>query len=178
MNVPSAQSYRETPHTPHATLMPDQGTTPMRRRIDKRTHAAPRLVLTAESEDPSSAARPISRILGKNAVISGASGVANSVAQIEPAVVSAVSSSVPYKGVNSTPASTFYMYHNDKMISNGNQEVMEVQGLTQSTLPGIDHACFQMAVTAITPTTCAVSAGPAWEYARSSRASCARSPML
>lgn len=38
MNVPRKQSVIETPQTPHAMLRPDQGTTPIRRRIDSRIH--------------------------------------------------------------------------------------------------------------------------------------------
>lgn len=40
MNVPSAQSERETPQTPQAILIPDHGTTPIKRSIERRTHAA------------------------------------------------------------------------------------------------------------------------------------------
>jgi len=36
MNVPRKQSAIETPQTPHAMLRPDQGTTPIKRRIDNR----------------------------------------------------------------------------------------------------------------------------------------------
>jgi hypothetical protein len=39
MNVPRAQSERETPHTPQAILIPDHGTTPIKRNIERRTHA-------------------------------------------------------------------------------------------------------------------------------------------
>jgi hypothetical protein len=40
MKVPNMQSLRDTPQTPHAILMPDHGTTPMRRRTERRTQAA------------------------------------------------------------------------------------------------------------------------------------------
>ena len=37
INDPRKQSAIETPQTPHAMLRPDQGTTPIKRRIDSRT---------------------------------------------------------------------------------------------------------------------------------------------
>ena len=39
MKEPKTQSRRATPHTPHAMLMPDQGTMPIRRRMERRTQA-------------------------------------------------------------------------------------------------------------------------------------------
>ena len=36
--------------------------------------------------------------------------------------------------------------------------------LTQATLPGTDHACFQTAETDKTPTTCVNGHPPLWEY--------------
>lgn len=109
MNVPSAQSKSETPHTPHAMLMPDQGTTPMRRSKDRRTQAGDCAFLPAASASapPSSAVRVSESTRGKNCVMSGASGIASSVADSEPSVVSVVRSSVAEAGLNNAPASTF-----------------------------------------------------------------------
>jgi hypothetical protein len=37
MKVPSIESERETPQTPQAILIPDQGTTPIKRKMERRT---------------------------------------------------------------------------------------------------------------------------------------------
>ena len=134
MNAPSAQSASGTPHTPHATLIPDHGTTPTSRSTHSRTHAgvasaaggfrgvssvsfcepssasseAGASVYRADAAVPSIAFRVISSARGMKRTTNGASGAASSVAHSDPAVVSAVSSSVANTGENSAPASTFY----------------------------------------------------------------------
>ena len=53
MNVPRKQSVMETPQTPHAMLRPDQGTTPIKRRIDNRIQTGVLFcVVEFESESP------------------------------------------------------------------------------------------------------------------------------
>lgn len=111
MNAPSMQSLMATPHTPQAMLIPDHGTTPMRRSTERRTHAddldldfAPR----SGSESPSNALRVMSSARGKKWVRNGARGVASRVAQRDPIVVSVVRSTVANAGENRAPARTFY----------------------------------------------------------------------
>ncbi len=64
MKEPRRQSSKATPVTPHAMLMPDQGTTPIRRRMERRIHGD---VWEACCSDfvPSRADRVRSRALGK-----------------------------------------------------------------------------------------------------------------
>lgn len=90
------QSVIATPHTPHAMLMPDHGTTPIKRSTDSRTQAgdlffdwSPDASISA-SEAPSRADRVMSSARGKKCVRKGARGVERSVAHAEPMVVSAV----------------------------------------------------------------------------------------
>lgn len=108
MNEPRIQSLSATPQTPLAMLIPDQGTTPTSRNTERRTQAGD-LVLARVSTltSPSSALRVISRARGKKWVMKGASGIANSVANIEPRAVSAVNSNVASAGENKAPARTF-----------------------------------------------------------------------
>jgi len=115
INDPNKQSFIATPHTPHATLIPDHGTMPMRRRIDRRTHAED--LGFSSLVAPSIALRVMSNARGNILTKKGASGADRRLAKIEPTVVSAVSRSVANHGENSAPARTF-----------------------QSTLPGIDQA--------------------------------------
>jgi len=108
MKEPSIQSAIATPHTPHAMLIPDQGTTPMRRRIERRTQGDERdFVPDMEPKSPSRTLRVMSRALGKKYVRNGARGVESSVAQTEPIMVSVVRRMVAEDGEKSAPASTF-----------------------------------------------------------------------
>lgn len=115
MKAPMTQSPSETPHTPHAILMPDHGTTPTNRKTDNRTHADDLLLCTSVvesscglSDSPWSAVRVMSRARGKRYVRNGARGVARRVAQMDPIVVSVVRKRVAMIGENSAPANTFW----------------------------------------------------------------------
>lgn len=91
--------------TPQAILMPDQGTTPIKRSMDKRIHGADEWSLLLA---PSRAERVLSNALGKYRVRKGARGLESIVAQIEPRVVSRVRRRVAYAGEKSAPAKTFW----------------------------------------------------------------------
>lgn len=111
MKAPSMQSGRDTPQTPQAMLIPDHGTTPMRRRTESRTQAEDRGLAElsrSRSESPSRALRVISNARGKKWVKKGARGVANKVAQVEPTIVRAVRRIVAYAGEKRAPETTFY----------------------------------------------------------------------
>lgn len=113
MKAPNIQSVMATPQTPHAILIPDHGTTPIRRRTERRTHAEDRGFdefpnsSRSESESPSRALRVMSNARGKKWVKNGANGVDSIVAHAEPTIVSVVSRIVAYAGENSAPAKTF-----------------------------------------------------------------------
>ena len=100
MKVPMKQSQIETPITPQATLMPDQGTTPTRRRIVTR-------IQTGVLASPSKALRAALRAFGKKWVMNGAMGVESNVAQIDPSVVRSANTTVARAGEKSAPARTF-----------------------------------------------------------------------
>ena len=102
---PKKQSFIATPHTPHATLMPDHGTIPIRRSIDNRTQAADFGFSSLVA--PSIALRVMSRARGNILTKNGAKGADNKLALIEPTVVSSVSNRVASHGENSAPARTF-----------------------------------------------------------------------
>lgn len=104
IKAPRKQSQTATPQTPQAMLMPDQGTTPMSRRIDNRTHAAERSALASP---PSRTTRVIARGRGKNCVRNGPRGAARQLADRDPTVVSNVRSMIESAGGKSAPASTF-----------------------------------------------------------------------
>lgn len=107
MNEPKKQSFIDTPHTPHATLMPDQGTMPMRRRTESLIQADDFGFSSLVA--PSIAFRVISNARGNVFTKNGASGAASRLANIEPKVVKSVSKSVANAGENSAPARTFYV---------------------------------------------------------------------
>lgn len=110
MKDPNIQSTNETPHTPHAMLIPDQGTTPTRRRIESRTQAGDfELVLISDSGSDSNALRARASGRGKKRVRIGARGVARRDANIEPMVVTSVRRSVAHNGERRAPARTFYV---------------------------------------------------------------------
>jgi hypothetical protein len=89
-------------------LIPDHGTTPIRRSTERRTQADDLfLVRVFTLASPSRALRVKSRARGKKYVRKGASGLAKSVANIEPMLVSAVSKRVASAGENKAPAKTF-----------------------------------------------------------------------
>ena len=113
MNVPRRQSLRGTPHTPHAILMPDHGTTPTRRRTDRRTQAGDVALTAAEFGSPSNATRVNSNARGKKWDKSGASGEERRVAQAEPTVVRDVRRMVAREGEKRAPARTFCLLDND-----------------------------------------------------------------
>jgi len=99
MNAPKKQSVKGTPQTPHAILIPDQGTTPMRRSIDKRTQAGDFGADPAvKSVSPSRAFRVMSSARGKNLLRTGARGALSAVAITDPMVVNKVNSKVANRG--------------------------------------------------------------------------------
>jgi len=113
MNVPSMQSRMDTPQTPQAMFMPDQGTTPMRRRTERRTQGddlgfkkVPGASGSA-SESPPRALRVISNARGNNFARKGPRGVERRVAQAEPTVVRVIRRMVAYIGENRAPPRTF-----------------------------------------------------------------------
>lgn len=110
MKAPNMQSDKETPQTPQAMLIPDHGTTPIRRRTDRRTQAEDlglAELLRSRSESPSRALRVMSRARGKKWVRNGARGVDSKVAQAEPTIVRAVRRRVAYAGEKRAPERTF-----------------------------------------------------------------------
>lgn len=112
MKDPSMQSEIATPQTPQAMLIPDHGTTPMRRRTDNRTHADDWCLVvsrsvSSESDVPSRALRVMSNAFGKKCDRYGPIGLAKRVAQADPMVVSAVNKTVANAGEKRAPASTF-----------------------------------------------------------------------
>ena len=110
MKVPRKQSRRETPRTPQATLIPDQGTIPTNRKTVNRTQVGDgALVLPSESASKMLRAKANGR--GRNRVIKGDSGAERSVAKTDPTVVSTARSSVAKRGENRAPASTFFFIY-------------------------------------------------------------------
>jgi hypothetical protein len=107
MNVPNMQSQSGTAQTPQAMLMPDHGTIPMSRRIERRTQAGDVDLDVATSGSPSKVVRVNSTARGKKWDKSGARGVARRVAQADPSVVRVVRSSVARAGEKRAPARTF-----------------------------------------------------------------------
>ena len=105
MKDPIKQSIRGTPQTPQAILMPDQGTMPMRRRIESRIHGDD--FVFSELDAPSIAFRVRSSAFGKNLTTYGANGAARRLANIDPIVVRKVRRSVASAGENRAPARTF-----------------------------------------------------------------------
>lgn len=106
MKPPRRQSFIATPQTPQAMLIPDHGTTPTRRRIERRTHGADDCDFS-ELEFPSIALRVKSRARGKILTRNGSRGAANKLAKIDPAVVRTVRRMVAKAGEKSAPARTF-----------------------------------------------------------------------
>jgi hypothetical protein len=88
-------------------LIPDHGTTPMRRRTERRTHVEFSLPSESESISPPRAERVMSKARGKKYVKNGARGFDKRVAQTEPIVVKAVKRTVARAGEKRTPARTF-----------------------------------------------------------------------
>lgn len=85
----------------------------------------------------------------------GARGVERSVAHAEPIVVSAVRIIVAKAGENRAPPRTFW---ENKINIKKNQIAGGIR--THKTLPGIDHACFQIAEMAMTAMTWERGPGP------------------
>jgi len=107
MKVPRKQSRRETPRTPQATLIPDQGTIPTNRKTVSRTQVGDgALVLPPESD--SKMLRAKANGPGRKCVIRGDRGAERSVARIDPTVVSTARNSVAKRGENRAPARTFF----------------------------------------------------------------------
>ena len=80
-------------------LIPDQGTTPMRRSIDKRTQAGDfGADPAAKSVSPSSAFRVMSNARGKSLLSTGARGALSAVAITDPTVVKRANSKVANSG--------------------------------------------------------------------------------
>ena len=176
MKVPSEQSTRDTPQTPHAMLMPDQGTTPMSRNTESLTQAGdfgrPPEFAESASDSPPRALRVMSSAFGNILARKGPRGAERSEAHIEPTVVSVVSRMVAYSGENSAPPRTFCTR---RLVILGWR--MKRSRRTHNTLPGIDQACFHTAEIAMTPTTWERGPSPLCVYAWSSRPSWARSVM-
>ena len=106
--VPSIQSARATLQTPQATLIPDQGTTPTRRRKERRTHGDfGRDWLSLPWISPDRATRVMSIAPGEICIRNGANGFESKVAQAEPRVVRVASKTVAGRGENNAPARTF-----------------------------------------------------------------------
>ena len=92
MNAPTAQSQTRTPVTPQAILMPDHGTTPTRRIIERRTQMGvidleTPLISGMEGEGPWRADFVRVRALGKKRTTRGPTGVARREERREPPVV-------------------------------------------------------------------------------------------
>jgi hypothetical protein len=92
MNAPTAQSEIRTPVTPQAILMPDHGTRPTRRIIERRTQMGvlgleTPLISGVEGEGPRRADFVRVRALGKKRTTRGLTGVARSEERREPPVV-------------------------------------------------------------------------------------------
>jgi len=97
-----------TPRTPQATLIPDQGTIPISRNTVKRTQMGDgALVLGLDPESASKALRAKARGRERKRVRKGESGVARTVARIDPKVVSTARNRVAKKGEKRAPARTF-----------------------------------------------------------------------
>lgn len=80
-------------------LIPDQGTTPTRRRTDNRTHVGDfDFTPVVKFDSPSKALRVICSARGNRRDREGANGTHKRVAQIEPSVVNAESNNVARMG--------------------------------------------------------------------------------
>ena len=120
MKVPRKQSRKETPRTPQATLIPDQGTIPTNRKTVSRTQVGDgALVLPPESASKTLRAKANGR--GRKCVINGDRGAERSVARIDPTVVRTARSSVAKRGENRAPARTFFFFGN----AHGEQDKMK-----------------------------------------------------
>lgn len=117
--APRKQSHRGIEQTPDAMLMPDHGTTPMRRRIDKRIHAGDWLFvgwvdtrLSSEVEMtsalPCRAALVSASAFGNRWEMSGARGLARRVDKTDPSDVKRVIQMVARIGLSKTPARMFW----------------------------------------------------------------------
>lgn len=94
INDPSMESTRGTSQTPQAMLMPDHGTTPMRRRTERRTQAGvgyDDLSEISGSAGPDKALRVISSARGKRLARNGPRGLESREAHAEPSMVRVVS---------------------------------------------------------------------------------------
>lgn len=92
INDPSMESDSGTSHTPQAMLIPDHGTTPMRRRTERRTQAGDvDLPEISGSAEPDKALRVISSARGKRLVKKGPSGFESKEAHADPSMVRVVS---------------------------------------------------------------------------------------
>lgn len=99
MKDPRKQSLTATPQTPQAILMPDQGTTPISRMIDRRIHGAVfDWAVEVELESPCSTFLVASNARGNQWDSKGAIGLANNEAITEPMVVSKVRRRVAHAG--------------------------------------------------------------------------------
>lgn len=107
MNAPSMQSNRGTPETPQAILIPDQGTTPISRRTERRIHADCTVESGFDRDDPWRAARVMSRARGKKCERTGARGAERRVEQAEPIMVRKDRRTTARTGENKAPARTF-----------------------------------------------------------------------
>jgi len=92
---------------------------------------------------------------------------------MEPIVVRSVRSRVAKAGWKRAPPRTFCEQSFNVQCLDDHREARDL--LTQATLPGTDHACFQTADIDRTPMTCANGHVPLWEYACRSLPIAARS---
>jgi hypothetical protein len=108
MKAPRKQSINGTRQTPQAMLRPDQGTTPMRRNTESRTHAWDFGFEDLFDASGSIAERVTANAFGKKCVRKGESGAESKAAHWEPRAVRVVRRRVASAGGKRAPARTFY----------------------------------------------------------------------
>ncbi len=126
MSAPTKQSRSGTRTMPDAMLRPDQGTTPIRRRIERRAHGA-RACSGSSSSFESNAVRVTSTARGRTPSIQGLRGREMSVEKRLPVAVRNVIIMVPFQPPQMPPAITL-----------------------RTIAPGTDQACFHNAMIDIT----------------------------
>jgi hypothetical protein len=113
MNAPTTQSETLNPVTPLAILIPDHGTMPTRRIIERRTQTGvvggleEPLMSEVEGEGPWRAYFVRMRALGKMRMMRGPTGVARREERREPPAVTVVWRMVAGMGGSKNPVRTF-----------------------------------------------------------------------
>ena len=108
MNAPRKQSATETPQTPHAMLRPDHGTTPIKRRTERRTQTGVLFCeVEFELESPCRTFLVTVRARGNHRDNIGAIGLDKREERIEPIAVRSVRSRVAQAGWKRAPLRTF-----------------------------------------------------------------------